>query len=66
MESKIIWRFWCRIRLGIKIFEKDFFLRIDKPIYLYDDNAKGDFNKKGWVFSFKIAYKLANFLSGKT
>ena len=52
-RAKLYGDFGAGIRLGIKIFEKDFFLRIDKPIYLYDDNAKGDFKKKGWVFSFQ-------------
>mgnify|MGYP006082457203 FL=1 len=40
------------LRLKRKVFEKNFYLRVDLPFFIYKDNSS-NINKGNWIFSFQ-------------
>ena len=51
-ESRFLANGGIGLRFGTKFYEKDFFLRIDFPFYIFD-GSNSNMKPDRWVFSFQ-------------
>ena len=51
-ESRFLANGGIGLRFGTKFYEKDIFLRIDFPFYIFD-GSHSNMNSDKWVFSFQ-------------